>query len=325
MGRVAVTLERDDVYGWDGWWIRRGALELGLVPEVGGRLLGMRWRDDELAFVHPAHCGRREDVAGAPDPRARKRELGLVHFGGDKTWLAPQERWTDAIPFLDLDVGAYDVAVERADAGEVRIAMRSPVCRETGVRVARTIVVRDDDEEGFGVRHELENASPTDVAWALWDVQELRAPGIAYLPIRGDSSFPGGLKAFPAEGDSEGARADVVGRLGRLVTVECRRRRWFKFGADAGEGWIAGIVEPAPGRLVGHRKDVIAAPDASYAHGCVIEVYNDPRLPFFELEVHGPIVRLAPGERAVLDERRRLFDVAAWPDRDDVDAFLPRP
>ena len=35
-------------------------------------------------------------------------QLGFVLWGGDKTWLAPQDRWTDGDPFLDLDSGAYD-------------------------------------------------------------------------------------------------------------------------------------------------------------------------------------------------------------------------
>src|SRR5258705_9327376 len=86
---VSVSARRGTVHGWDGWWIRRGPLELGLVPDVGGRLMSMRWRGHELSFVHPDHAGRRPAFATPADVDACKRELGFVHWGGDKTWLPP--------------------------------------------------------------------------------------------------------------------------------------------------------------------------------------------------------------------------------------------
>ena len=50
---MAVSLSPGTVHGWDGWWIRRRPLEVGLVPSVGGRLMSLRWRGHELSFVHP--------------------------------------------------------------------------------------------------------------------------------------------------------------------------------------------------------------------------------------------------------------------------------
>jgi hypothetical protein len=308
---VSIVTSRGALHGWDGWWIRRGPLELGLVPGVGGRLMSMRWHGHELSFVHPQHAGRRPSLpAAAAVVGALKRELGFVHWGGDKTWLAPQERWIEAMPFLDLDSGAYELTVERDDGAHVRIAMRSPVCREVGVRLTRTIDVPGDDED-FTVEHTLENASDDAIAWGLWDVHQLNGPGIAYVPRRAASPFRDGVKAYPAEGDSEGARADVVRLLGDVAAIDCRRPRWFKFGSDADEGWALGVVETARG-LVGYRKAV--APTGGYGHDCVVEVYNDPHRPYFELEAHGPVVTLAPGARTTLVERRRVFDVASWPE-----------
>jgi hypothetical protein len=316
---MGVALVREQVHGWDGWWIRRDALELGLAPSVGGRIMSMRWRGDELAFVHPGHVGRRVDVAAVADVAAFKREAGFVHWGGDKTWLAPQERWREALPFLDLDSGAYTLDVERADADEVRVTMRSPVCREVGARLARTIAVRAH-EPGWTVVHGLENVSMRPITWGLWDVQQLVGPGIAYVPRRPHgSAHRDGVKAYPAEGDSEGARADVVRLWGAVAAIDCRRPRWFKFGVDAEEGWALAVVETASGRLVAHEKRVDVFPGAPYAHGAVVEVYDCPDHPYFELEVHGPMTTLAPGASATLVETRRLCDVAAWPaDEADV-------
>jgi hypothetical protein len=307
---MAVSLSPGTVHGWDGWWIRREPLELGLVPSVGGRLMSLRWRSHELSFVHPAHAGRRVALA-AGDPPTLKRAMGFVHWGGDKTWLGPQEHWIEAMPFLDLDSGAYAIDVEQDVPAEVRVTMRSPVCRESGVRLTRAITLRDGAPD-FTVVHGLENVSATSVTWGLWDVHQVLGPGVAYVPRRIASTFRDGVKAYPAEGDSEGARPDVVRLMGGLAAIDCRRPRWFKFGVDAEEGWAVGIVE-GPDGLIGYRKEVPVVADATYAHGAVIEVYNAPGHPYFELEAHGPLVTLAPGERTTLVEHRRVFDVAAWP------------
>ena len=316
---MAVTLSPGTVHGWDGWWIGRGSLELGLVPSVGGRIMSLRWRGHEVGFVHPDHAGRRVTL-GTGDPRARKRELGFIHWGGDKTWLAPQEAWTDAVPFLDLDSGAYTFEVEHERPDEVRVTMRSPRCRELGVHLARTITVRDDAGD-VTVEHELENASTAPITRGLWDVHQVCGPGMAYVPRQAGSPFRDGMKAFPAEGDSEDARPDVVRLLDGIAAIDCRRPRWFKFGVDADEGWVLGVIA-TPGGLVGYRKEVPVVAGATYGHGCVVEVYNCPDHPYFELEAHGPVVTLAPGERTTLVERRRVMDVATWPATErDVRAY----
>ena len=82
--------------------------------------MGIEWRGQQLAFANPDLEGRTEQVAGVEDVRARKPALGLVLWGGDKTWLAPQARWTDEAPFLDLDSGTYDVSIEDAPAGSAK-------------------------------------------------------------------------------------------------------------------------------------------------------------------------------------------------------------
>jgi acyl-CoA reductase-like NAD-dependent aldehyde dehydrogenase len=120
--------------------------------------------------------------------------------------------------------------------------MRSPVCRELGVRLARTVTVAGDGDE-VQVVHALENVSAVPVTRGLWDVHQLRGPGVAYVPRRPiGSAFRDGVKAYPAEGDSEGARPDVVRLLDDVAAIDCRRPRWFKFGVDADEGWALGVV-----------------------------------------------------------------------------------
>ena len=89
--------------------IRKGPLELVLLPQVGGRIMRLAWQGEDLIFTHPDFRGRVEPVAQVEDVHAAKQRMGFRLWGGEKTWLAPQGRWTDGVPFVDLDSGAYTV------------------------------------------------------------------------------------------------------------------------------------------------------------------------------------------------------------------------
>ncbi len=187
---MRVELERASHKGWESWHLRRGPLELVLVPQVGGRIMGMKWQGLDLAFTQPEREGIVEHVGRDGAVRARKRELGFPLWGGDKTWLAPQSRWTDELPFLDLDSGPYDLAIDQATHERVQVSMVSPVCRETGMRITRTVVLSSSDDE-WRVIHRLTNASINEVGWGAWDVSMVARPGKVYLPVNPASPYPG--------------------------------------------------------------------------------------------------------------------------------------
>lgn len=302
---AAVRLEEGEYLGWRALWLRGADFALALVPEVGGRIFGLEWHGRQLAFANPDLVGRMENVAALADVRARKRELGLVLWGGDKTWLAPQSRWTDGAPFLDLDAGAYEVAIEAAPAGSAEVRLSSPVCRESGMQIERRIRAAPGDP-GWQVTHLLRNCSSHKVAWAPWIVAMYRRPAQVFLPTRADSSYPEGVKTYPEEGESREIRSEVVARVGDAARIDCSGNRRFKFGTDAAVGSALAVLE-VPGRgRVGIRKQVPTFHPRPYAHGCVAEVFNSEQYPYFELEMHGPVVELAPGESFELEETARL-------------------
>ncbi len=77
------------------------------------------------------------------------------------------------------------------------------------------------------------------------------------------------------------------------------------------------ILEVTGLGLVGYRKQVEVYRDMTYGHGCIAEVYNSDRYPYFEMEIHGPVVSLRPGESFELEERQALFDLSRWPQSED--------
>ena len=312
MGSAEITLTQGKHKGWDAWQLQSGQLELALVPQVGGRIMGMIWRGHDFSFTQPEREGRVEDLSTVQDVHAKKRKMGFPLWGGDKTWLSPQTRWTDGVPFLDLDSGPYDVTVEHGGPDAAVIRMTSQVCRETGVQITRTLTVSSGTHDWI-VTHRLLNASSTEVQWGVWDVSMVLKPGKVYLPRRASSQYPDGVKTFAEEGESVQVRDKVVDELGNLAVIHCSDARAFKFGVDAKEGWMLGVLDVAGLGLVGYRKQVSVYGDQLYGHGCVAEVYNSDRYPYFEMEIHGPVISLRPGETFELEERQALFDMSQWP------------
>lgn len=311
-----ITLIEAKHKGWDAWCLQRGRLELVLVPQVGGRIMSMIWRGRDLSFTQPEREGQVEDVRAVKDVRARKREMGFPLWGGDKTWLSPQTGWTDGVPFLDLDSGPYDLLVEHTGPEAAVVRMTSHVCRETGVQITRTVTISSDSQAWF-VTHTLRNRSSHETRWGLWDVSMLYKPGRVYVPRGGTSRHPSGVKTFEEEGESIQVRDKVVHELGSLAVIDCIDTKAFKFGVDAQEGWMLGVLDVAGMGLVGYRKQVPTHADMYYGHGCIAEVYNSDRYPYFEMEIHGPVVSLGPGASFELEERQALFDVPCWPQSED--------
>lgn len=307
-----VQVTRRAYRGWDALVVECGELELALVPQVGGRILGVSWRGRELAYTHAELEGRVEPVFETADPRARKRELGFLYWGGDKTWLAPQGRWNDALPFLDLDSGPYEARIVEGGPRRVVIAMTSPVCRESGMRLTRTVAV-GGGEPGWSLTHRMHNCSPVEAEWALWDVMQIRQPALVEMPLSARSKHPDGIKVFAEEGEALEARDEVIALRGRVARIDCGLPRKFKYGTDAQAGWLRAVIETEGGSALLH-KTFPAFPRARFAHDCSAEVFNSAEFSYCELELHGPLVRLAPGESFEMTERAAVADPAsnAW-------------
>ena len=90
-----------------------------------------------------------------------------------------------------------------------------------------------------------------------------------------------GHKVFTDEGDPSAVAGLVIERLGGVAVVQCDGDRKCKLGVDAGEGWMLDIANAGPAGLAGYLKRVEAFPGRAYGHGCVAEVFNSDRHPYF--------------------------------------------
>ncbi|MBK1783146.1 DUF4380 domain-containing protein [Prauserella cavernicola] len=285
-------------------WLANDRLRLGIVPELGGRLLSLSgadgrellWRNADLLTdelrLHAGHVHR--PVAGS---------LGdWMNYGGDKTWPAPQGwdgdgQWAGP-PDPVLDSGAYAVTTDERD-GVATVTLTSGDDPRTGLRLQRRFELRDG-EDGYRLTLTALNTSARDVRWALWNVTQLAADGDGgtlvggperVTPLLAGTGFP----RWEQRGDATYIpHQDVVGKLG----------------FPAATGWLSHTGE---GTTLTQRFTVDE--NSEYPdQGSRVEVWLEYPLPeplaelgdldpparIVECEVLGPLTTLRPGEQTTL-------------------------
>ena len=88
---------------WETRILRQGDLELVLTPEIGGRLMDIRYRDTSLLFQNPDLEGLQADPAKLDRLPTRTPHFPFPLWGGEKTWIAPDTTklpcaWNTATP-----------------------------------------------------------------------------------------------------------------------------------------------------------------------------------------------------------------------------------
>ena len=282
-----------DFWGWKGVSLTTERVSIIVTPEPGGRIMSLMLDGVEVLFGLEELRGRRIDLSGVSDVRAKKRELGWLHYGGHKTWLAPQTNWTDALPFLDLDSGSYDLAVEGGSKGQL-VQLTSPIDGETGIQLTRSVSVSEGSR--VEIQNGMINRSTEETSWGVWGVTQVNGPGMAVIPINRKSAFPVGVKAYAGEGRSQEVMDQYVKLCDGLAVITCQEVEQFKYGTDSTDGWILALLDQGKDHWLAFMKIFSPTPGAAYPHGTTAEVYDSPLLPYFEMEVHSPIQTLAPGE-----------------------------
>ena len=291
--RTARMLEWTQYAGWPAVSMRDGALELLIVPSIGGRLMGIRHHGHELSFVNPSIAGR----TPSDDPSEWAALCGAWSFplwGGGKTWVAPESRWPDGAPHRDLDSGAYTVLKTWCDERAMGIELESPVCSQSGLQIVRRITL-EAGQSRWSTLHRLTNRGSIACDCGIWEVLMLNRP--AQVGVRVDSSgldLRDVVAQIAGKGPIEDLCASDIVRLNAdVLSVACDRAVEFKLGVAHATGALDVTWAGADGARV-HRytrtSDVV--PGADYAHGTAIEVFNAPLLPYFEVETHAPLARL---------------------------------
>ncbi|MGK3200290.1 DUF4380 domain-containing protein [Amycolatopsis sp. MEPSY49] len=269
-------------------WLERGDLRLGLVPELGGRLLSVRYRGAELLWRNAELLD--DDLRGEYAPNSGG--MGdWVNYGGDKTWPAPQgwdgpDQWPGP-PDPILDSGPYTAVVD----GDT-VTMTSAPDPRTGLRFTRAVTILDD---GYALRLSAANTADRPVRWALWNVTQLPGGGTVTAGLRRPDVVAlvagTGTPEYTVDGDRLVVPAqDVVGKLGVPGTAG-----WVTYGPLT----LSFDVDPA-----GEYPDEGSPLEIWLEHPVPEPLASlgdlDPPARIVELEVLGPLTWLDPGATASL-------------------------
>jgi hypothetical protein len=285
--------------GWNALQMRQGAVELFVVPAIGGRLMSIRHEGVELAYVNDALAGQ---VPGwsAEQWRTLCGEWDFPLWGGGKTWVAPESDWPEGAPQRDLDSGPYEVVNTWFDSRSMGVELLSAVCRQSGLQIRRRIALSGQDGS-WTTSHELSNRGEAARPCAIWDVLMLRRPGRVDVVIENaQQDWRKSVTPFFAKGPLGDVRdSGFVTGSGNHVSTRCTEAIEFKLGIDNSPGIMHAVFDLPEGKHTLTRRFPVF-PDARYAHGSPLEVFNAPKLPYFEIESHGPLVVLHPRESTTL-------------------------
>lgn len=293
--------------------LRSGKLELGILKEVGGRVVLLRESGEEnLLKSNPELWNESPDDRYKPGDKAKWKE-----YGGHIVWLGPQSGWwnqQDAYPKNTgkawppdpyLIYGNYDV-VESTDTYAKLEGPASPV---SGVRLIKEYWL--EDERTVRLRVTAENIRDSAVNWGLWTNTRFPGETRSYIPLDSNRNPEFSFKGDWAE-KSDIPFGVVDGFFTFLVDepVSAGKSGWDSKVFATPKG---GLLAAFPQDKVFIKKANLDFADRVHNEHGFAEIYNNvPAQPdgwsLLELEFHGPYQTLIPGESMSFEETWQLFD-----------------
>jgi hypothetical protein len=278
-----MQLNEQNIYGWNGYRLKSGDISLVITPQIGGRIMSLTYQGEELLFVQEEHKGDVFDFSHVEDLAREKERLGFRLWGGDKTWVAPQNAWWSKIPPLELDAGQYSVHV--IDNG---LEMTSPVCRETELQIIRQVELHED--QSIVLTETFLNTTDHKIERGIWNVTQVLRPFDVYVPAKKEN-----IRAYKDEGLIEEAARKIPAQKD-WVKIQCDDKTQFKFGGIVNLGLIMALRKKGENETLAFVREFSIDPQAAYAHDAIVEVYNSPAYEYLEIEVHAPLIKLQKGQ-----------------------------
>lgn len=216
---------------------------------------------------------------------------GWINHGGDKLWFSPQSAWNWP-PDPDLDGRPWTARREG-----MSVHMVSPISRQFGIRLERRITLTAD---GVLFRNRLINLGLKPVDFAPWQVTQIIDPDWVRMDVAG------GLHRYEDRPLIDGY--NVVD--GETLWIRRNRRESRKFGTGSPTGTITARIGDTLIEMVARYEPGATYPDQGSAQQ--VFTADDPHA-YVELELTGPLAKVAPGRSVELTVHLRLSRPARFP------------
>ena len=268
---------RIDYHGWhDSIVLSNGIAEAVMVPAIGrvmqfrfaGAPEGPFWENDQLHGMKP-------------DPNA----ADWANLGGDKAWPASQASWPKIIsrgwpPPRGFDGLPHEAVIEGS-----AVILVSPVDPDFGIRVRRRIELQPD-RPVMTITTRYEKISGPPVETGVWVITQVKDPVAVYAILPAATHSAAG---YVRQSDELPANFKLANGL---ITLTRDPKKNHKIGTLAGSLVWVGHAELL-------RIDSALIPGGKYPDdGSSAEIYTnlDP-LAYVELEILGPLARMAVGDK----------------------------
>ena len=307
--------------------ISNGRIEVGVIPDLGGmvallHVLGKPniLKADRSLWNEPPEPPRKF----GPDPVWTPYNGHIVWLGPQSEWWAhqnknPKKRRERAVwpPDPYINNGVYEVI----GLGDAEAVMRGPESEFSGVRLVKSVKIKDDGKVIFNVR--AENIRKTPVSWDLWLNTRVDGYALCYAPVSSMSKVR--VDAPDGSGVDE---ACVFSHDGEYCTVEPRKpskgkeRRCGKAFIQAGKGMMAAFAA-SQALIIRFKRH---SPALIHPEQALVEFYNMTTAgkggALTELEYHAPYRTLAPGESMEAEQVWELYPFKPKPTRGECVKFL---
>jgi hypothetical protein len=257
--------------------LSNGLVEAIVVPAIG-RVMQLRFTGDREGPIWENPALAAGNVP--PDPKE------WANFGGDKAWPSPQSDWDHFAGRGWPPPSAFDgCSMEATVDGTSAVILASPIDPGYGVRVRRRIeLAADRPVMTITTTYEKVAGSPVEVA--VWVITQLKDPLLVSAPLVGSSGKAAG---FVLQSETPPPSLHAADSLLSLTRDPMQNH---KIGMRAGTLVWVGATE-----LLRIDSTLVSGkpyPDS----GCSAEIYtNADPLAYVELELLGPLTRLAVGEK----------------------------
>ncbi|WP_051563750.1 hypothetical protein [Enterovibrio calviensis] len=287
---------------WEQKELIHGDMTVILAPGIGGRVMDVIYKGRSLLFIN-------EDLLGlTPSPEtgelnrfpSRAAHIPFPLWGGEKTWLAPEDGWKNGVPDPMLDSAPYEF-----DSVSSLSAMMSSKANPDGLSLYRHVTLSQSVSNRFEIHHKLVNGGTRPLDAGLWSVMMLKKSAmLSFCHTAGVAD----VKTVFGNPMSCVSKNDTGG------VVSCTKNNEFKVGVhpDSNKAYAFLPEEEAEeteyaseGILLCATIDRLFSAE-NYAHGHALEIYNSAHYPYCELEWHGPLNTLLPDESI---EMSMIFDI----------------
>ncbi|MGA2856155.1 MAG: hypothetical protein ABSE40_04760 [Candidatus Sulfotelmatobacter sp.] len=310
-----------DYEGWKAQDLFNEWVHVIIVPQLGGRVMQVKFGEHEYLFVNPRYKGQ------YIPPAAAAKTAPWINYGGDKLWPLPEgqgdaEHWPGPVSDA-LDDGEYSFRVV-SEKTACTVRLEGPPDLSTGLQYSREIVIGTSSPE-ISFHAEMKNASDHPIRWSVQSVTQYDTADTqdrtrynhdfwAFAPTNPQSAFVDGY--LVRAGLADDPSFSVKDGWFTLHWLYLENEVWL----DSDAGWIAVVDDSSQFGMIEkfqYAKNAEYPGRASvifYKNGGALELdasgmprlrSSDPqRAPYYmEAELNSPMIRLEPGASSAFDTK----------------------